>query len=250
MKLDGKVAFITGAASGIGRIAAEIFAREGARIVVADVDEVGGETIAADIRARGGLAIFVRTDVTDPPSVEAAIRTTVEHFGRLDILYNNAGGSRALDGPVTEAPIDEFWKTLQIDLFGTWLCCKHGIPEIIRSGGGSVVNSSSMVALIGWPGKDSYTCAKGAVAALTRSMAVEYASQGVRVNAVAPGTTLTGRIRSRVEAGILPQSLMDRHILGYLEPAQIARAALFLASDDSSGMTGHVMSVDSGATIT
>ena len=171
-RLAGKVALITGAGTGIGRATGVLFAREGARVAIAEIDAVAGEETA---HLAGHGAIAIRTDVTDEASMEAAVRATAQQFGALHILHNNAGGSTAQDNTVVEAPIEEFWRVIQLDLFGTFLGCRVGIPEIIRSGGGSVINMSSNVALMGIPGRDCYTAAKGGVAAITRSMAVEFA---------------------------------------------------------------------------
>src|SRR5215212_1155181 len=172
-RLEGKVAFITGAGTGIGRCTAELFAREGARVAIAEIDGRSGEETAHRIAGAGGEAIAIRTDVGEPESIEAAIRRTVGHYGRLNVLHNNAGGST--DANAVEAPLEEFWRAIRLDLFGTFLGCRFGIPEIIRSGGGSVINMASVVALMGFPGRDCYTAAKGGVAALTRSLAVEFA---------------------------------------------------------------------------
>ena len=249
MRLKDKTALITGAAGGLGRAAAELFAMEGARVVITDINEEDGLKAAAAIRQGGGSAMFIAMDVTDPQSVENAMARTVQEFGRLDILYNNAGGSTPQDNKVTEASIEAFWKTIKVDLFGTWLCCRYGIPEMIKFGGGVVINTSSLVAMVGYAGKDAYTAAKGAIASLTRSMAVEYAPYNIRVNALAPGVTLTDRLAGRVAENKISSRVLERHLLGLLKPAQIARAALFLASDEASGMTGQVMRVDGGATI-
>jgi NAD(P)-dependent dehydrogenase (short-subunit alcohol dehydrogenase family) len=189
-RLAGKIAFITGGGGGIGRATAERFAEEGAKVVVADIDAAAGEAAAHSARTRaansGGDAYFVHCDVTERSSVETAIAETVARFGTLNVLHNNAGGSTLQDGPVTEAPEEEFWRAIKLDLFGTFLCSKIAIPHIIKAGGGSVVNMSSNVALMALPGRDCYTAAKGGVASLTRSMAVEYAPHKIRVNAIAP----------------------------------------------------------------
>ena len=249
MRLQGKVAFITGGASGLGQAAAKLFAQEGAKIAVADFDEEAGNKTVADICEAGGEALYVYTDVSNAGNVQAAIAATVREFSGLHILYNNAGGVHEHEGSVTDAGDDALWGTLKIDLGGAWLCSKYGIPEIIKSGGGSIINTVSILALIGQKGMDSYTAAKGAIAALTRSMAVEFAPQGIRVNALAPGATKTDPVKHLLANNLLSQSLIDRHLLGLLEPEHIAQAALFLASDASAGITGQILVVDGGATI-
>ncbi|QCK86314.1 glucose 1-dehydrogenase [Phreatobacter aquaticus] len=248
-RLKDKIALITGAGSGIGRASADLFAREGASVVIAEFDPRTGADAAAAINAAGGRALFVQTDVTDEASVSAAVATTVAHFGGLHILYNNAGGSTLQDGPLTEAPIDEFWRAIKLDLLGTWLMSRHAIPEIVRSGGGSVINASSIVALMGWPGKDAYTASKGAISALTRSMAVEFAADKVRVNAVAPCVTRTARVMAQFAENETTRTIAERHLVGLAEPDDVAQAALFLASDESARTTGHILAVDSGLTI-
>jgi NAD(P)-dependent dehydrogenase (short-subunit alcohol dehydrogenase family) len=245
-RLKGKVALITGAGTGIGRTTAILFAQEGARVVVADIDANSGEETA---RLAGNDAIAVRTDVTEPDSIRAAIRATIDAFGRLDVLHNNAGGSTAEDNTAVEAPLDEFWRAIKLDLFGTFLGCRFGIPELVKAGGGSVINMSSNVALMGVPGRDCYTAAKGGIAAITRSLAVAYAPQKVRVNAIAPSATMTERVRRLVAGNAALTKLADSHLLGLIEPEDIARMALYLASDESRMVTGQVLPVDSGVTI-
>jgi NAD(P)-dependent dehydrogenase (short-subunit alcohol dehydrogenase family) len=245
-RLAGKIAFITGAGTGIGRATAILFAGEGARVAIAEIDPVSGEETA---HLAGNGAIAIQTDVTDPDSLERAIRATVDKFGALHVLHNNAGGSTMQDNTVVEAPIEEFWRVIKLDLFGTFLGCRVGIPEIIRAGGGSVINMSSNVALMGIPGRDCYTAAKGAVAAMTRSMAVEFAAQRVRVNAIAPSATMTERVRKLVAGNAALDRLANSHLLGLIEPTDIADMALMLASDESRMVTGQVYPVDSGVTI-
>ncbi len=247
-RLDGKVVFITGSGAGIGRAAARLFASEGARVAVADISRDGGEETARLIRAARGEAIYVETDVADPQSVERAVKTAVAEYGRLNVLYNNAGGSTMADGPVTEVAIEEFWRAIRLDLFGTFLCCKHGIPELVRAGGGAVINMTSIVALIGVKGRDAYTAAKGGVLALTRSMAIEYAKDKVRVNAIAPGAIQTERVKNQLAHDPRGEALIRRHPLGLGEPDDVARLALFLASDEARIITGAIYPLDSGYT--
>jgi NAD(P)-dependent dehydrogenase (short-subunit alcohol dehydrogenase family) len=249
MRLKGKVAIITGAGAGIGRASAVLFAREGARVVVAERDLASGEQVAREITDEGHAALFVPTDVSSQDSMRALIERTISHFGRIDVLYNNAGGSTQADGPVTTAPIEEFWNKMRTDLFGTWLGCHYAIPHMVAQGGGSVINASSMYALVGTPNRDAYTAAKGAITALTRSMAVEFAKHKVRVNAVAAGGTKTERVSARIAQGGVGQKTLDSHLLGLAEPIDVAQAVLYLASDESCRTTGHILTVDSGLTM-
>jgi NAD(P)-dependent dehydrogenase (short-subunit alcohol dehydrogenase family) len=245
-RLEGKVALITGAATGIGRTAARLFAGEGASVVVADIVRDLGEEVAAGIAADGGTASFEHVDIREPDSVQAALAGAVREHGRIDILYNNAGGSTLNDGPITDVSIEEFWRCMKLDLFGTWLVCKFGIPRLIDAGGGAIVNTTSLLALTGYAGKDAYIPAKGAVASLTRSLALEYAGAGIRVNAVAPGSVDTDRGRSHKAAGNIPGAVLERHLHGQVKPEEVALAALYLASDEARTVTGTILRIDSG----
>ena len=245
-RLAGKVAFITGAGTGIGRATAILLAREGAKVAVADIDAAAADETA---QLAGNEAMAILTDVTDPDILQKAIRATVDKFGRLDVLHNNAGGSTAQDDTAVNAPIEEFWRAIKLDLYGTFLGCRFGIPELIKAGGGSVINMSSNVALMGVAGRDCYTAAKGGIAAITRSLAVAYAPQKVRVNAIAPSATMTDRVKRLIAGNAALTRLADSHLLGLIEPGDIANTALYLASDDSRMVTGQVLAVDSGVTI-
>jgi len=253
LRLKDKVALITGGGGGIGRATAERFAQEGAKVIIAEIDPEVGEAAAKSARAfgkeSGGDAYFIPTDVTDEESVKSVIAETIKKFGQLNILHNNAGGSTLDDGPVTEAPVEEFWRCIKLDLFGTFLCSKYGIPEIARAGGGSVINMASNVALMALPGRDCYTAAKGGVASMTRSMAAEYAPDKIRVNAIAPSTTLTDRVKKLLEASPEIRAVSKTHLLGLGLPIHIADLAVYLGSDESAITTGQVIPVDSGVTI-
>jgi NAD(P)-dependent dehydrogenase (short-subunit alcohol dehydrogenase family) len=197
----------------------------------------------------GGDAHYLHCDVTDRPSVEAAVAATAARYGKLDVLHNNAGGSTPQDGPVTEAPEEEFWRVIKLDLYGTFLCSKIAIPYIIRAGGGSVINMSSNVALMALPGRDCYTAAKGGIASMTRSMAVEYAPHRIRVNAIAPSATMTERVKRLMAVNENVSKLAATHLLGPILPIHIADMAVYLASEESAITTGQVLAVDSGVTI-
>ncbi|MGE8163787.1 SDR family NAD(P)-dependent oxidoreductase [Paraburkholderia sp. NPDC080076] len=246
-RLNGKIAFVTGAGGGIGRAICERFLAEGSSVAAADINpDLDGLFSSAEAEGR---FIVLRCDVGDSDSVRNAIAHTVEAFGSLNVICNVAGGSTSQDGCVTEAPESEFWRAIKLDLFGTFVCCKHGLPELIKAGGGSVINMASMVALMAVPHRDCYTAAKGGVLALTRSMAAGYARHAIRVNAIAPGITRTPRVQAYLNANSGENSLAARHLLGLAEPIDIAHLAVYLASDESRVVTGQVLAVDSGVTI-
>lgn len=244
-RLVGKVVLVSGATTGIGKVSAEVFAREGAKVVLTG-RRAEGEAVAAAIRRDGGTATFVQTDVTDEAAVRRAVETTIQTYGSLHVLFNNAGGSSNADGKVTEASLDEFWRVIKLDLFGTFLCCRFAIPEIIRAGGGAVINNASMVGIKGELNRDAYTAAKGGVIALTRSMAAEFVREKVRVNAIAPGAVKTERILAMIEANPAAKKAVEIQPLGLIEPMEIAQLAVFLASDESRSITGEVFPITGG----
>ena len=245
-RLAGKVVLIAGATTGIGKASAGVFAREGAKVVLTGRRVPEGEAAAAAIRRDGGTAIFVQTDVTDEAAVRRAVETTIREYGALHVLFNNAGGSSNADGKVTEASLDEFWRVIRLDLFGTFLCCRFAIPEIVRAGGGAVINNASMVGIKGELNRDAYTAAKGGVIALTRSMAAEFVREKVRVNAIAPGAVKTERILAMIEANPAAKKAVEIQPLGLIDPLEIAQLAVFLASDESRSITGEVFPISGG----
>jgi NAD(P)-dependent dehydrogenase (short-subunit alcohol dehydrogenase family) len=252
-RLDGKVALVTGGGGGIGQATTARFVEEGAKVIVADIDDTAGQKTAEIANAgagnSGGEAIFVHTDVTDNDGVAATVAAACDTFGKLDILHNNAGGSTSDDGPIADVPDDEFWRAIKLDLYGTFLGCRHAIPAMQKNGGGSIINMSSVVALMAFPGRDAYTAAKGGIAAITRSTAVEYGKDKIRVNAIAPTVILTERVKNLFSDQAIKDKLEAMHVLGFGEPMDIAEMAVYLASDESRLVTGQVFPVDSGLTV-
>ncbi len=251
MKLDGKVAIITGAGSGIGRASALLFAQEGARVVVADIAQAAGEETVGLIRSQGGQAVFVRVDVANAEQVAAMVQTALDAYGRLDILFNNAG--LTLPARVTETD-DSLWsRSLDVNLKGVMLGCKYAIPAMLQSGGGSIVNTASMLGLVASPRQAPYSAAKGGVVMLTKQVAVDYARDGIRCNCICPSEVDTPMHRQFIAESPDPEAtkrrLMERIPLGRVaHPDELARVALFLASDDSSYITGVALPVDGGLT--
>jgi NAD(P)-dependent dehydrogenase (short-subunit alcohol dehydrogenase family) len=249
-RLAGKVALITGAGSGMGRCAAQLFAAEGAQVVVADFAEDAGRATVASIKEAGGDALFAAADVSRDAECAAMVAAAVQHFGGLHVLYNNAGIFPDDDGGALDTPDATWERVMQINLKGVWLGCKAAIPAMLESGGGSIINVASFVALVGAAtAQIAYTTSKGGVLSMTREIAVEYARRNIRANALCPGPIETPLLAELLSD---PQRRARRmvHIpMGRLGQAEeLARAALFLASDDSSYMTGASLVIDGGIT--
>ena len=250
MRLQGKVALITGGASGMGRVASILFAGEGAQVVLTDLNDDLGQATAAEIMGTGGQGLYVHADVSREADAKAMVDAALERFGALHILYNNAGVMLPADGSVHTTEESVWDTTLAVNVKGVAFGCKYGVPAMLSSGGGSIINVASFVAWLGAAtSQTAYTASKGAVLAMTREIAVEYARKGIRCNALCPGP---------IETPLLMQLLSDEekkqrrfvHIpMGRLGQAEeLAKAALFLASDDSSYMTGTSLIVDGGIT--
>lgn len=254
--LAGKTAIVTGAAGGIGRETARLFGASGAFLVAVDRDEAGGEETVEEVRADGGKAVFVRADVVRSPEVAAAVREAVDRFGRLEILVNGVGvsGRRWGDGPVAECTEEAWDRVLDINLKSVFLCCKHAIPEMLGGKGGAIVNISSVLGLVGGDADfatHAYAASKGGIISLTRAIAAGYAADGIRANVICPGliaTPMTRRAQSspRIRAR-LPELQPLTGDFGL--PLDVAQAALFLASEQASFITGAVLTVDGGWTV-
>ncbi len=248
-EFEGKVALVTGASSGIGRATALAFAREGARVCVADVNEEGGRQTVKLIEKEGGTAFFVKCDVSKASDVKATVDAVVKKFGRLDFAFNNAGveGKPALTADCSE---ENWGKTLDVNLKGVWLCMKNEIPVMVKQGGGVIVNVSSVAGLVGFPGMPAYVASKHGILGLTKTAALEYAKANVRVNAVCPGAIRTPMLE-RFTAGN-PEA--EKQITATIpmarvgKPEEIAGAVLWLCSQKASYVTGHALVVDGGMT--
>jgi NAD(P)-dependent dehydrogenase (short-subunit alcohol dehydrogenase family) len=250
MRLEGKVALITGAASGIGRESALLFAREGARVVAADVNEAAGRETVEQVRAAGGEASFARADVSRAADCAAMVAAAEKSYGRLDVLFNNAGIMHAKDDDAIRTDEQVWDLTMNVNLKGVFLGCKYGIPALLRAGGGSVINTASFVAVLGAATPQlAYTASKGGVLALSRELAVVHARQGVRVNALCPGPLRTELLMSFLDTEAKRQRRLVHVPMGrFGEAREMAQAALYLASDESSYLTGATFLVDGGIT--
>jgi NAD(P)-dependent dehydrogenase (short-subunit alcohol dehydrogenase family) len=251
-RVEGKVAVVTGAASGIGRATARALAAEGASVAVADVDEAGGERVAAGIREGGGEAVFHRTDVRSLADLEAVVGQAAERHGRLDVLVNNAAVS--IGGSAGEISEEDWVQVVDVNLSGVWRGMRAAIPRMLAQGGGSIVNLSSVQARVGFVGWSGYAASKGGIDALTRQAAVEYAPMGIRVNAIVPGTIATEMNERIMAESPDPDAVMTgwvaMHPMGRVgQPQEVAAAIVFLASDDASFITGELLRVDGGLVV-
>jgi len=245
--LEGKVALVTGAASGIGRATAIAFAQLGAAVVVADVRTEGGEETVERVKGLGGQAFFIRTDVSSSHDIEALIHQTLDRFGRLDCACNNAG-IEGLMAPTADCTEDNWDRVISINLKGVWLCMRSEIPVMLAQGGGVIVNVASVAGLVGFKNLPAYCASKGGIVQLTRTAALEYAQSGIRVNAVCPGGVRTPMVDRLVQQHPeMEEGLLAVHPMGRLgKPSEIAEAILWLCSDAASFVTGHAMAVDGG----
>ena len=245
--MGGKVALVTGGASGIGRATAVAFASQGAAVAVADVADKGGAEMAQTIAATGGRAIFAKTDVSQAVEVEALVNKVLETYGRLDYACNNAGikGTMASTAECSEENWD---RTIGVNLKGVWLCMKYEIPQMLKQGGGAIVNMASVAGLVGFAGLPAYCASKGGIIQLTRTTALEYARDGIRVNSVCPGGIRTPMLdRIGATSAEMEESIVTMHPMGRVgEPHEIAEAVVWLCSDAASFVTGHQMVVDGG----
>ncbi len=245
--LEGKVALVTGGAMGIGRTTAQVFSREGARVVVADIVTERGEETVRLIKKAGGDALFVQCDVTRAVEVESAVKGTVDTYGSLDCAFNNAGV--AIPGTTVECTEEDWDRVLSVNLKGVWLCMKYEISQMLTQGGGVIVNTSSVGGLVGTPGIAAYTASKHGVVGLTRTAALEHVTAGIRVNAVCPGSVPTSMLDPVVNHPELKALLESKHPMGrFATTEEIAEAVIWLCSDRASYVTGVAFPVDGAVT--
>lgn len=252
MRLQGKVILVTGAGSGMGRVATRMFAEQGAKVVAVDLKPEGLDRTLTEIDAALHDAVLPLTgDVSSSEDVAGWVRDGVRKFGSLTTLYNNAGIMPDDDRSVTETPPELFDRIMEVNLKGVFLCCKHGVPELERAGGGSIVNIASFVALMGCTNpQDGYTASKGGVVALTKSLAVQYGPKGIRANAICPGPVLTPLMESLFSSEAEKSKRLNRIPMGRFGRAEdVVWAAVYLASDESTWMTGQNFVIDGGITV-
>ena len=248
MRLENKVALVTGAGSGIGRATAELFAKEGASIAVADYDAESGETTVRSIKQSGGRAVFVHADVSKASDAERMVKVAVDTYGRLDVVHNNAG-IFVRPTPAHEMTEDLWDRVFNVNIKGVWLGCKYAVPQLIRAGAGAIVNTASMAGIRGRPYTSAYCASKGAVVMFTKTLAIELAPYNIRVNCVCPGAVNTPLIHHLgiTQEQAAAQALTDQPIPRFARPEEIAQAVLYLASDaESSYVTGHALQIDGG----
>jgi len=252
-RLDGKVAIVTGSALGIGQATVIALAREGAQVTVSDINDAAGEATAASIVSAGGQAFYQHADVGSSPDMERLVEETVRRYGKLDVMVNNAGV--AIPGSVTDISEDNWHALINIHLNGTWRGMRFAIPHMVQNGGGSIVNMSSVQAIIGFKGWSGYAAAKGGIMALTQQAAIDYGPQNIRVNAIAPGSIWTPMNEKRLaEETDNPEELMalwnSWHALERMgTPEEVANLIIFLASDESTFITGSILKIDGGMTV-
>jgi len=255
--MEGKVAFLTGGGAGIARSCARAFVAEGAKVTLVDVDPGVGRAAEKEMRDAGGEAIFVEADVTNEAAVQRAVDLSVQHFGRLDVLVNCAGGSLLEDAPVHEMKLEVWQRTIALNLLHPFLCCKYAIPHMMRGGGGSIINFSSQTGLMGSV-RPAYAAAKGGIGSFTKTLAAQYAQYNIRANAIAPGSIRTERSLKRYQnkdwmlSETPSPAVLERRAAEKLypfsvgDPGDIAHIALFLASDESRMITGTTIAADGG----
>ena len=252
MRLDQKVAIITGAGSGMGRVAAQMFAAEGARVVVAEFDDKAGNETVRLVTDAGGYATFVQADVSQEDDARRMVEAAISAHGRVDVLYNNAGVMPEADHSVIDTDVDTWDRVMAVNLRGVFLGCKHAIPRMVEQGSGSVINISSFVALLGCSvPQDAYTASKGAVLSLTRSLAVQFGPQGVRSNAICPGPIETPLLMDwLVKDEEAKRIRLARNPTGrFGKPEEVVNLAIYLASDESRWTNGAAMVVDGGISV-
>ena len=252
MRLQDKVSIITGGASGMGRVAARMFAAEGAKVVVADVTAPAAQSVVDEVTAAGGTAIAVVADVSKEADAKRMIDETIAAFGRVDVLYNNAGIMPEADHSVIDTSVEDWDRVMAVNVRGVFLGCKYAIPKMVEQGSGSVINISSFVALMGCSNpQDAYTASKGAVLALTKSLAVQFAPKGVRTNAICPGPVSTPLLMDwLVKDEEAKRIRLARNPTGrFGDPAEVVYMAIYLASDESRWTNGAAMVVDGGITV-
>lgn len=250
-QFDNKVALVTGGSSGIGRATALTFAQGGAQVIIADMDENGADETLKAIQELGGDALYIHTDVSDDNSVQSMIKNAVATYGKLDIGVNNAGIEGVLT-PTTDYPVDMFQKVIAVNLTGVWLCMKYEIPYLLKTSG-VMVNTASVAGLVGAPNASAYSAAKHGVVGLTKTAALEYARQGVRINAVCPAFIETPMVMERQLSASTNQEAYDRLVRAHPmrrlgKPQEIADAIVWLCSDQTKFMTGHCLTIDGGLT--